>query len=470
VRLDEKEETAMAIAAGVYELADNLRGQLIQQGDADYEEARRVFNAMIDRRPRFIVRCADVADVMACVNYARQEGLVLSVRGGGHNVAGFATNDDGLVIDLSRMKGIQVNPERQTVRAQGGCTWGDLDHATHPFGLATPGGAISTTGIGGLSLGGGIGHLTRPFGLACDNLISADVVTADGQFRVANEHENVDLFWALRGGGGNFGVVTSFEFRLHPVSTVYAGPIIWSLDKAAEVMKFYREFIANAPEELNGIFAFLVVEPEEPFPEHLHNQNVCGAVLCYVGPMDKAEEVVRPLAEFAEPELVGLGPMPYPVLQTVFDAVSPPGLLNYWKADFVSELSDELISAHVKFGPGVPNPLSGSITFSVDGAAHRVGESDSAWSYRDANFSHVIYAVDSDPAVMATHTEWVRAYWEALHPYSAGGAYVNFMMEEGEDRIAASYRHNYKRLAQIKRMYDPGNLFRMNQNIRPNLV
>jgi FAD/FMN-containing dehydrogenase len=385
-------------------------------------------------------------------------------------VAGFATNDDGLVIDLSRMKGIQVNPERQTVRAQGGCTWGDLDHATHPFGLATPGGAVSTTGIGGLSLGGGIGHLTRPFGLACDNLIAADVVTADGQFRVANEHENVDLFWALRGGGGNFGVVTSFEFRLHPVSTVYAGPIIWSLDKAAEVMKFYREFIADAPEELNGIFAFLVVEPEEPFPEHLHNQNVCGAVLCYVGPIEKAEEVVRPLAEFAEPELVGLGPMPYPVLQTVFDAVSPPGLLNYWKADFVSELSDELISAHVKFGPGVPNPLSGSITFSVDGAAHRVGESDSAWSYRDANFSHVIYAVDSDPAVMATHTEWVRAYWEALHPYSAGGAYVNFMMEEGEDRVAASYRHNYKRLAQIKRMYDPGNLFRMNQNIRPNVV
>lgn len=457
----------MTIAAGVHELAGSLRGQLIQQGDADYEEARRVFNAMIDRRPRLIVRCADVADVMACVNYARQEGLVLSVRGGGHNVAGFATNDDGLVIDLSPMKGIQVDPERQTVRAQGGCTWGDLDHATHPFGLATPGGAISTTGIAGLSLGGGIGHLTRPFGLACDNIIAADVVTADGQFRAASEGQDADLLWALRGGGGNFGVVTSFEFRLHPVSTVYAGPILWSLDKAAEVMKFYREFIANAPDELNGIFAFLVVEPEPSFPEHLHNQNVCGAVLCYVGPMEAAEEVVRPLAEFADPELVGLGPMPYPVLQTAFDAVSPPGLLNYWKADFVTELSDELISAHVKFGPGVPNPLSGAITFSVDGAAHRVGESDSAWSYRNAKFSHVIYAVDSDPVAMEKHTAWVRDYWGALHSHSAGGAYVNFMMDEGDARVEASYRHNYKRLTQIKRNYDPGNLFRMNQNIRP---
>ncbi len=449
------------------DLREKLRGQLIEPGDAEYEPARRVFNGMIDRRPRAIARCADVADVMACVNHAREEGLLLSIRGGGHNVAGFATNDDGLVIDLSRMNGIRVDPAKRTVRAQGGCTWGDLDHATHAFGLATPGGSVSTTGIAGLSLGGGIGHLTRPFGLACDNLISADVVTADGQFVVASEQENADLFWALRGGGGNFGVVTSLESRLHPVGTVYAGPIIWSLDKAAEVMKFYGEFITTAPEELNGIFAFLVVEPEPPFPEHLHNKNVCAAVLCYVGPMEKAEEVVRPLAEFGEPAFVGLGPMPFPVLQTVFDAVAPPGLHNYWKADFVTELSDELIAAHVEYGPRVPNIYSGAITFSVGGAAHRLGSRDTAWSYRDANFSHVIYAADADPAAIEMETAWVRAYWDALHPHSAGGAYVNFLGDEGESRVAASYRDNYARLVEIKRTYDPANLFRMNQNIRP---
>jgi FAD/FMN-containing dehydrogenase len=319
----------------------------------------------------------------------------------------------------------------------------------------------------GRRLGGGIGHLTRPFGLACDNIISADVVTADGQFVIASEKENADLLWALRGGGGNFGVVTSFEFRAHPVSTVYAGPIFWSLDRAADVMKFWGEFITQAPDELNGLFGFLVMEPAKSLPEHLHNRNVCGAVLNYVGPMEKAEEVVRPLAEFASPELVGLGSMPFPVLQKIFDAVSPPGLPNYWKADFVTELSEGLISAHAKFGTHVPNVLSGCVTFSVNGAVHRTGRGDSSWGYRDVNFSHVIYAVDEDASAMAKHTEWVRDYWEALHPYSAGGAYVNFMGDEGEERVAASYRDNYARLRGVKRKYDPGNLFRMNQNIKP---
>jgi FAD/FMN-containing dehydrogenase len=457
----------MVVDTGMEQFAGSLRGQLIQQGDPDYDEARQVFNSMIDKRPRFIARCTDVADVIACVNFAREEGLVLSVRGGGHNVAGFGTNDGGLVMDLSRMKGVRVDPAKRTVTVQGGCTWGEVDHATHVFGLACPGGVVSTTGIGGLTLGGGIGHLTRPFGLACDNIISADVVTADGQFVVASEKENSDLLWALRGGGGNFGVVTSFEFRAHPVSVVYAGPIFWSLDKAADVMKFYGDFITNAPEELNGLFGFLVVPPEEPFPEHLHNKNVCGAVLNYVGPIEKAEEVVRPLAEFGAPEMVGLGPMPFPILQSVFDAVSPPGLANYWKADFVTQLSDDLIAAHTKFGARVPNILSGAITFSVNGGAHKAGKGDSAWSYRDANFSHIIYAVDSDQTAMDRHTQWVRDYWEALHPYSAGGAYVNFMMDEGEERVAASYRDNYARLTQIKAKYDPKNLFRMNQNIKP---
>ena len=457
----------MTTAISADPFAGAFRGRLIQAGDADYDAARHVFNAMIDRHPQFIARCVDTADVMACVNLARREGLPLSIRGGGHNVAGFSTNDDGLVIDLSPMKGIQVDPERRTVRAQGGCTWGDVDHATHPFGLAAAGGVVSTTGIGGLTLGGGIGHLTRPFGLASDNLLSADIVTADGQFIAASEAQNPDLFWALRGGGGNFGVVTSFELRIHPVGTVYGGPIIWSKDKAGDVLRFYREFIGHAPDELNGIAAFLKVEPEAPFPEHLHNQNAVAVVLNYVGPMDQAKEVVRPLAEFADPELVGVGPMPFPMLQTAFDAVSPPGYLNYWKADHVTDLSDGLIDAHVAFGGDVPNPLSGAITFSIDGAAHRMAAEDSAWSYRDAKFTHVIYAVEADPAAMATDRAWVRDYWEALHPYSAGGAYLNFMMDEGEDPVAAGYRGNHPRLAQVKRMYDPDNLFRMNQNIRP---
>lgn len=449
------------------ELSGSVRGEIIQPDDPTYDEARAVFNAMIDRRPRVIVRCADVADVIACVNFAREEDLVLSVRGGGHGVPGFATNDGGLVIDLSRMKGIRVDPEKRTVRAQGGCTWGDVDHATHVFGLATPSGIVSTTGVGGISLGGGIGHLTRPFGLACDNIISADVVTADGQFVVASEKENADLFWALRGGGGNFGVVTSFEFRLHPVNTIYGGPVLWPLHLAADAMKFYGDFITSAPEELNVLFAFLVVPPGEPFPEHLQNTNMCGAVVCYAGPLDKAEEVVRPLKEFGPPAFDGTGPLPYPMLQSAFDAVAPPGILQYWKADFVKELSDDVIAAHVKFGPGTPNIFSGAFTYSISGAARKAGKNDTAWSYRDANFSHIIAAADSDAAAMPKHTEWVREYWEALHPHSAGGAYVNFLMDEGEERIAASYRDNYPRLAEIKRKYDPGNLFRMNQNIKP---
>jgi len=457
----------MVVDTSIEQFAGSLRGQLIQRGGPDYEEARRVFNGMIDRRPRFIARCTDVADVIACVNFARQEGLVLSVRGGGHNVAGFGTNDDGLVLDLSLMKGIRVDPGKRAVRAQGGCTWGDVDHATHAFGLATPSGVVSTTGVGGISLGGGIGHLTRPFGFTCDNLISADVVTADGEFMVANEKENAHLFWALRGGGGNFGVVTSFEFRLHPVSTVYAGPIFWSLDRAAEAMRLYAAFMAQAPDELNVLFAFTAVPPWEPFPEHLHNQNICGAVVCYVGPLEKAEEVLRPLKEFGPPILDGTGPMPYPLLQTAFDAVAPAGLHQYWKADHVTDLSDDIISAHVKFGPDNPNIFSGSFTYSISGAAHKAGKNETAWSYRDVNFSHIIAAADADPAAMPNHTQWVRDYWEALHPYSAGGAYVNFMGDEGEDRVAASYRDNYARLAQVKRKYDPGNLFRMNQNIKP---
>jgi len=462
------EGTVFAPADSVVQaLARSLRGKLVRPEDAEYETARRVYNAMIDKRPRLVVQCADIADVIAAVNFARQHELLVAIRGGAHNVAGFSTCDDGLVIDLSRLKGIRVNPMRRTVRVEGGCTWGDVDHATHAFGLATPGGLISTTGVAGLTLGGGIGYLTRACGLSADNLLSADVVTADGRFLTASADENPDLFWALRGGGGNFGVVTSFEFRLHPVNTVLAGPILWPIEKAGEAMRFYRDFMANGPDDLNAFFAFLVVPPGPPFPEHLHNHKACGVVVCHVGDMVKAEQAVKPLRQFGPPIFELVGPMPFPVVQQLFDSLLPPGLYQYWKADFVEDLTDAVIAAHLEHGPDVPNPSSAAHVYPVSGAAHRVGKHDTAFSYRDANYVHIMASVAQDPGEVPKHKEWVRRYWEALHPHSAGGSYVNFMMEEGEDRVAASYRDNYSRLAQIKKKYDPSNLFRLNQNIQP---
>lgn len=448
-------------------LTGSLRGRAIEPGDRDYDEARRVFNAMIDRHPRLIVRPADVADVMACVRFSRESGLTLSVRGGGHGVPGFATNDDGLVVDLSSMKGIRVDPTRKTAAVEGGCTWGDLDHATHAFGLAAPGGVVSTTGVAGLTLGGGIGNLSRKCGLSCDNLLSADVVLADGSFVVASEDDNADLFWALRGGGGNFGIVTSFQFRLHEVGTVYGGPLLWTLDQAGEALRFAREFIPAAPEDLNVILAFLQVPPGDPFPLHLHGKNVLGAVVCHAGPVENAEETLRPLRTFGPPAFDGLGALPFPTLQSAFDPIAPPGLHNYWKADFAAELTDEIIDVHLELGAGVPNMFSGAHIFSTSGAVQRLANDDTAWSYRDARYCQVVFALDPDPQSMQRHMEWVRAYWSALHPHSAGGAYVNFLMEEGRERIAAGYRGNYERLARIKRKYDPENLFRMNQNIEP---
>jgi len=451
------------------ELTASVRGEIIQPGDAAYDEARKAYNAMIDKRPRVIVRCADVADVIACVNFARESGLTLSIKGGSHNVAGFSVCDDGLVIDLSRMKGIRVDAEQRTVRAQGGCTWGDLDHATHPFGLHAPGGVISTTGIAGLSLGGGVGHLTRKAGLSCDNLLAADVVTTNGELVKASAKENADLFWALRGGGGNFGVVTSFEFKLHPVSTVFAGPVLWGLDKARDAMRFWFQYMAKAPDDMNAFFAFLIVPPGPPFPEELHNKTVCAVVCCYTGPMEKAEEVTRPLREFGPPLLDGVGAMPFPAIQTAFDPLLPPGLLHYWKADFFKDLTDEAIEAHLKFGPAIPTVNSAVHLYPVSGAASRVGKNDTAWSYREAQFALVIAAVYQDAVDGPANIKWVRDYWEAVHPYSAGGAYVNFMMEEGEDRVRASYRDNYDRLVKVKNKYDPGNLFHLNQNIKPTM-
>ncbi len=447
-------------------LSGLLRGQLIQPGDPAYDDARKVYNAMIDRRPRLIARPVDAADVIACVNYAREEGLLLSVRGGGHGVPGFATNDDGLVIDLSHLKGTRVDPAGRTVVAQGGCTWGDVDHATHPFGLAAPGGIVSTTGIGGLTLGGGIGHLTRPCGLSCDNLLSADVVLADGNFVTASPTEHADLFWALRGGGGNFGVVTSFTFRLHDVGTVFGGPLLWTLDTARDVLEFARTFVTEAPDDLNVVLIFLQVPPAPLFPSALHGRHALAAVVCYAGPAENAEATVKPLRTFGPPAFDGLGRLPFPALQSAFDPLAPHGLHNYWKADFVPDLTDAVIDAHLTHAPGVPNPLSGTHIFPTTGAAGRVGTDETAWAWRGARFTHVVFVLEPDPARMPGEIEWVRAYWTALHAHSAGGAYVNFLMDEGQDRVAASYGANYPRLKAIKRQYDPQNLFRMNQNIR----
>src|SRR5580700_5788380 len=455
----------------VVQFRNQLRGDLIEPTDTRYEKAREVYNAMISRKPRLIANCADVADVITAVHFGRQQELRVSIRGGGHNAGGLGVCDDGLVIDLSPIKYVHVDPAARTVRVGGGSTWGDVDHATHAFGLAVPSGIISTTGVGGLTLGGGMGHLTRQYGLTIDNLLAADVVLADGTFVVASSDENSDLFWAIRGGGGNFGVVTSFLFQAHPVSTVCAGPMLWDLDQGPEIMKWYREFIAHAPEEISGFFAFLTVPPGPPFPEHLHFPKMCALVWCYNGPSEQANQILEPLRNFRRPAFEFFVPMPFPMLQGMFDGLYTPGLQWYWKADFVKELSDDAIALHVKHGSKLPTLHSTMHLYPINGAAHRAGNNDSPWSYRDAIWSEVIVGVDPDPANKDRITAWAKNYWDALHPHGAGGAYVNFMMEgEGEDRIRATYRNNYERLARIKAKYDPDNFFRVNQNIRPEAV
>ncbi len=444
-----------------------LRGELIDPQSPGYDAARKVYNGMIDRRPRLIAKCADVADVIAAVNFARAQKLIVSVRGGGHNAGGLGVCDDGLVIDLSMLKYVRVHPATKTVVVGGGSLWGDVDHATHAFGLAVPSGIISTTGVGGLTLGGGLGHLTRRCGLSIDNLLGVDMVLADGRFVTASRKENPDLFWAVRGGGGNFGVVTAFHFKAHPIHTNYAGPMLWPLDDAADVMRWYRSFIVKAPIDVNGFFAFLTVPPGPPFPEHLHNRKMCGIVWCYTGPLKSAERVFKPIRAFKTPALDLVGPLPHPALQSMFDGLYPPGLQWYWKADFVRELTDKAIALNIEHGSQLPTMQSTMHLYPIDGAAARVKNGDTPWAYRDAKWAQVIVGVDPDPAKKNVISAWAKDYWAALHPYSAGGAYVNFMMDEGEDRVRATYGKNFARLAKIKKRYDPANLFRVNQNIRP---
>ncbi|WP_371673117.1 FAD-binding oxidoreductase [Streptomyces sp. NBC_00289] len=444
-------------------------GELIGPDDAGYEDARAVYNAMIDKHPALIARCADADAVARVIAFARTHGLRLAVRGGGHHGAGLGTVEGGVVVDLSPLKDIHVDPEARTVRVGGGCVWGEVDRATNAHGLATPSGIISTTGVGGLATGGGLGHLTRKCGLTIDNLLAADLVLADGQQVRASADENTDLFWAIRGGGGNFGVITSFLFRLHEVSTVVAGPTFWPIEVSADVLTAYRDFLPNAPRELSAFFLHGTVPPAPPFPEELHLRKTAGVVWCYTG--DDTEAAAREMAPLLDalptPMLHAAGPMPHPDMQGMFDGLYPPGHQWYWRADFVNEISDDAVELHAKFGAETPTMQSTMHLYPIDGAAHDVGPNETPWAYRDARWASVYAGVDPDPAGAERVTQWTVDYFEALHPHSAGGAYVNMMMDEGQERVRASYRDNYDRLARVKADHDPDNVFRLNQNIRP---
>ena len=451
----------------IAELRNRLQGRLIQAGDAGYDQARQLFNAMNDKTPALIAQCINPDDVITSVNFAHQNGLTVSVRGGGHNGAGLALVDDGLVIDLSKMRAITVDPQTGTVRVEGGAVWREVDQATHPHGLAVPSGIIASTGVAGLTLGGGMGHLSRQYGLTIDSLLEADVVLADGRMVKASELENADLFWALRGGGGNFGIVTGFLFQGRPVQTVVGGPMLWKMEDAARVMRWYRDFIVEAPENVNGFFAFLTVPPGPPFAEHLHLKKVCGIVWAINDTPEKAESLLAAVREQFPPAQDLVGPLPFPALQGMFDPIYQPGLQWYWRGDFVNELSDDAIERHLEFAHRLPSMHSTMHLYPINGAVHRAGQKDTAFSYRESTWSQVIVGVDPDPSNVNAIRDWTVDYWEALHPYSSGGAYVNFLMEEGQERVQATYRGNYARLAAIKATYDPQNFFRVNQNIKP---
>ncbi len=451
----------------VEDLRAAVRAPVITTVDPGYEEARTVHNGMFDKRPEVIVRAEQVADVMGAVNFARDAGLDLSVKGGGHSAPGFGTNDGGVVIDLSLMRHVQVDPVARIARAGGGATWGDFNYATHAYGLATTGGIISTTGVGGLTLGGGIGYLCRGYGLSIDNLVAAEVVTADGQVRRASAHQNDDLFWALRGGGGNFGVVTSFEFALHPVDDVYVGLFFYELDHAGTLLRFYRDFIEDAPESYGCFPAFQIAPPLPFIPPERVGDTFCVAVVHWAGPLDQGEEAMKPFRELAPVVAEMVGPMPYPALNAAFDPLFPKGIRSYWKGNFVTELTDAAIEQHVIHGAKVPEVSATMHLYPINGACHRVGSDETAFAYRDANFATVIVAAWQDPAADSDRIQWVRDYYQATAPYSEPGGYVNFMADDDQSRVQDNYLKNYDRLVAVKRAYDPDNLFHLNQNIPP---
>jgi FAD/FMN-containing dehydrogenase len=453
-----------------HDFPERLRASLIDESHPAYEESRALYNAMIDKRPRWIVPCAEVADVVAAVNHAREKNLLLAVRGGGHAGPGFGSCDGGMVIDMSPMKRVDVDPTIRTIRVEAGCTQSDVDRATSVHGMAVPAGLVSTTGVAGLTLGGGTGHLTRKHGLTIDNLLSAEVVLADGSVVTASKDEHPDLFWALRGGGGNFGVVTRFTFRAHPVNDVYAGPIFYDIADAAAILRWYRDFLPRAPRELGIFFGIKKVPSCDPFPREIWGRRICALISCYNGTEADGIGAMQPVRDaLPKPLMDGMMQMPFVDLQAMFDPLLPKGLQWYWKGDYVDELSDAAIAAHVEHGSKSPSELSLMHLYPIDGAVHEVAPDATAWGARRARWSMVIAGIDPNPEKAPELRRWASDYWAAVHEHNPhGGAYINFMMDdEGEARVRAAYGPNYQRLVTVKRKYDPANLFQVNHNIRP---
>jgi FAD/FMN-containing dehydrogenase len=446
-------------AASVQRLADTLRGPLLRSGDNGYDMARRVWNGMIDRRPALIARCAGAADVIAAVRFARSHELLVSVKGGGHNITGNAVCEGGLMIDLSAMKGMRVNPAARTVRAEAGLTWGEFNRETEAFGLATTGGVVSTTGIAGLTLGGGLGWLMSKHGLSCDNLLSADIVSADGKFITASAEENPDLFWGLRGGGGNFGIVTSFEYRLHPLDPVTAGMVMHPMDKAPEVLRFYRDYARSCPDELTA-FAAMMFSPE--------GAPVVAVVVGHIGDPGRSEKLMAPVRGFGSPLADTIGPMSYVQLNSLLDGAVPYGSVQrYWKSSFLRELGNDVLGIMVDRAGTMRSPMSMIGFFHVHGAAARVDPDETAFSLRHDQWDYDVISQWTDPAETAGHIKWTRDYWSAVEPFASGEVYVNHLDAEEAGRITGAYSRNYSRLVALKNKYDPTNLFKMNQNIRP---
>jgi len=450
-------------------LSEQIRGRVVTSSDDGYEDARKVYNAMHDRHPEVVVQASDEADVIAAVRFARDNDLELAVRGGGHSVPGYGTTDGGLVIDLARIRYALVDPDNRTARVGGGSVLGDLDHASYVYGLATPAGFNSTTGVGGLTLGGGIGaYLTRKYGLTCDNLISADVITSEGNRVTASADENEDLFWALQGGGGNFGIVTSFQFEMHELDGFYGGPIFFELESAPEIMRTFRDYTAEAPRELGGFIGFHIAPPLPFVPEERHGDTVFVAVVSWCGLEDDAEQMLQPLKDAGPVVGEHVGPIPYPALQSAFDPLLPPGLQHYWKSDFVADLTDEAIEVHMEHGPKVPSVHTAVHLYLVDGAVHDIGVEETAFPVRDARFSLNIAGIWPDPEDNEANIAWAREYYEAIHPHSGYEAgYTNFMAADDQTRADANYGPNYDRLQEVKARWDPDNVFHLNQNIPP---
>jgi FAD/FMN-containing dehydrogenase len=448
------------------ELRASVHGQVITADDTGYDEARAVWSGA-DRKPKVVVRPSNAGDVIQAVGFARENALDLSVRCGGHSAPGYGTNDGGVVIDLSLMRGVRVDPFGQTARAEGGALIVDVLAATDSFGMTAAFGIIGTTGIGGLSLGGGSGHLSRGFGLTIDNIISMDVVTADGRFLVASDKENEDLYWALRGGSGNFGVVTSFEYQLHPVKDIYAGVFFYPIEETRSVLEFYRDYIVSAPEEM-GLFPGFQIAPPLPFiPEEHHGKTFVIMAACWAGPLDKGEKALAPIQNVAPRVGELVTPMPMVAFNTAFDALYPAGMQHYWKGSFATDLSDEAIAVHMEHGPKVPVMQSTMHIYSINGAVHRVPSDATAFAHRDATYSIVIAGMNPEPSKQGEVVSWVKDYAKALEPYTDKGGYINFQSEDDQDRVKENYRGNFERLAQIKKKYDPGNLFHVNHNIKP---